>query len=318
MSATVLVVGEQQDGVIAESSYELTALARQLAEGGQVVVAGAGKGFAEAASGFAADRVCVLEGAHVADYTPDGYIAAMSALSSEIGAAVVLASTSAVGLDVAAGIAANLEFPLVSYATRARHEGEALVAESQLYGGKLIAESEVTGGRAVLTVIPGSNPAEPGYGSAGSVDTVAAAEGPGRITFKQLIKPEASGVDITKQDVLVSVGRGIESEENIELVKEFADAIGATISASRPIIDSGWLPKAFQVGKSGLTVKPKLYLAVGISGAPEHLQGMKDAETIIAINSDPNAPIFDVAHFGACGDLFEIIPALTERAKAGS
>lgn len=318
MTVTVLVVAEQQDGVIADSSYELTALALQLADGGQVVVAGAGRGFAEAASGFAADRVCVLEGAHVADYTPDGYVAAMSALSTEIGAAMVLASTSAVGLDVAGGVAANLKFPLVSYATRARHDGETLVTESQLYGGKLIAESEVMGGRAVLTVIPGSNPGESGHGSAGSVDTVPAAEGPGRITFRQLIKPEAGGVDITKQDVLVSVGRGIESEDNIELVKEFAEAIGATLSASRPIIDSGWLPKTFQVGKSGLTVKPKLYLAVGISGAPEHLQGMKDAEMIIAINSDPNAPIFDVAHFGACGDLFEIVPALTERAKGAS
>lgn len=317
MSATVLVVAEQLDGAIADSSYELTALARGLAGGGQVVVTGAGAGFAAAAPGFAADRVCVLEGAHVADYTPDGYIAAITALATDIGAGVVLASTSAVGLDVAAGVAAALSLPLVSYVTTARPEGETLVAESQLYAGKLIAESEVGGGRAVFTVIPGSNAAEPGRGSAGSVDTVAAAAGPGRITFRQLIRPEAGGVDITREDVLVSVGRGIESEDNIELVKEFADAIGATISASRPIIDSGWLPKTFQVGKSGLTVKPKLYLAVGISGAPEHLQGMKDAEMIIAINSDPKAPIFDVAHFGACGDLFDIIPALTERAKAG-
>lgn len=318
MTATVLVVAEQQDGVVADSAYQLTGLGRHLADGGQVVVAGAGTGFAEAAPGFAATRVCLLDGEDLADYTPDAYIAALGSLARDIDVTVVLASTSAVGLDVAAGLAAALDLPLVSYVTRATHEDGALVIESQLYGGKLIAESEVESGRGVLTVIPGSNPAEAGRGEAESVDTVPAAPGPRRITFKRLIRPEASGVDITKQEALVSVGRGIESEDNIELVKEFADAIGAAISASRPIIDSGWLPKAHQVGKSGLTVKPKLYFAVGISGAPEHLQGMKDAETIIAINTDRDAPIFDVAHFGACGDLFDIMPALTERAKAAS
>jgi electron transfer flavoprotein alpha subunit len=138
------------------------------------------------------------------------------------------------------------------------------------------------------------------------------------MTFKQMIRPEAGGIDITKEEILVSVGRGIESQENIELVEELATAIGGTISASRPIIDSGWLPKVRQVGKSGVTVKPKLYLAIGISGAPEHLQGMKDAEFIVAVNSDPNAPIFGVAHYGVCGDLFDVVPALTECAKANA
>jgi electron transfer flavoprotein alpha subunit len=150
------------------------------------------------------------------------------------------------------------------------------------------------------------------------VESVAAAASPGRMAFRGMIRPEAGGVDITKQEILVSVGRGIESQENIELVEELAEALGATVSASRPIIDSGWMPKVRQVGKSGLTVKPKLYLAVGISGAPEHLQGMKDAELIVAINTDPNAPIFDVADYGVCADLFDVVPALTECAKASA
>jgi electron transfer flavoprotein alpha subunit len=319
MSTNVLVIGEQLDGAVPDVAYELCGVGRSLATGGgSVVVAGAGDGFAAAAPGFAADRVCVLTGGSLADYTPDAAIAAFTAVARDVGADVVLAATSAVGIDVAAGLSAALGLPLVSYVTAARREGDALVSDSQLYGGKLYAESEVAAGRAVLTVIPGSNPAEPGHGTAGSVDSVAAEPGPGRITFKQMLRPEAAGVDITKEEILVSVGRGIESQDNIELVEELAEALGGTISASRPIIDNGWLPKARQVGKSGLTVKPKLYMAIGISGAPEHLQGMKDAELIVAINSDANAPIFDVAHYGICGDLFDIVPALTECAKAGS
>ena len=174
------------------------------------------------------------------------------------------------------------------------------------------------GGRAVLTVIPGSVSGDAGRGQAGAVESVAAAASPGRMTFRTMIRPEAGGVDITKEEILVSVGRGIENQENIELVEELATAIGGTISASRPIIDSGWLPKVRQVGKSGLTVKPKLYLAIGISGTPAHIQGMKDAELIVAVNTDANAPIFDVADYGICGDLFDVVPALTECAKANA
>jgi electron transfer flavoprotein alpha subunit len=318
MGATVLVVGEQLDGVLTDTTYELVALARQLADGGTVVAAGGGGGFESAAGSIAADRVCVLGGAHMADYTPEAYTAALGAVARECGAELIIAATSAVGIDTAAGVAAALGAPLVSYVIAARREGGDLVTTSQLYGGKLLAESEVGGGRAVLTVVPGSVAGEAGKGQAGAVENVAAAPGPGRMTFKRMIRPEAGGVDITKEEILVSVGRGIESQENIELVEELATAIGGTISASRPIIDSGWLPKVRQVGKSGVTVKPKLYLAIGISGAPEHLQGMKDAEFIVAVNSDPNAPIFGVAHYGVCGDLFDVVPALTECAKANA
>ncbi|MBX0330914.1 electron transfer flavoprotein subunit alpha/FixB family protein, partial [Oscillochloris sp. ZM17-4] len=127
-----------------------------------------------------------------------------------------------------------------------------------------------------------------------------------------LIRPEAGDIDITTYDKLVSVGRGIGGQENIELAQELAGALGAALSGSRPIIDAGWLPKTRQVGKSGLSVKPKLYLMLGISGAPEHLEGMKDAELIVAVNSDAKAPIFDVAHYGSTCDLFEVAEALLE------
>jgi len=123
-------------------------------------------------------------------------------------------------------------------------------------------------------------------------------------------------VDVTQQDMLVSVGRGIQTQDNIELAEELAAALGGVVSASRPVIDQGWLPLTRQVGKSGATVKPKLYLAAGISGAPEHVEGMKDSELIIAVNTDAQAPIFTVAHYGIVGELVEILPALTEAVKA--
>lgn len=316
--ATILVAAEYLDGRLADVTYELAGLARGLAGDGSVVVAGAGAGFGEAASTVAATSVINLQGPGLEAYVPDAYIAGIAGVARDTGADVVLASTSAIGLDVGAGVAAALSLPLVSYVVGATHDGGALVTQSQLYGGKLTAETEVPSGRGVLTVVPGTFPADAGRGTAGSVETMSAAAGPARMTFKQLLRPATADVDITKEDILVSVGRGIESPDNIQLVEELATALGGVISASRPVVDNGWLPKARQVGKSGATVKPKLYMAVGISGAPEHLQGMKDAECIVAINSDPNAPIFTVAHYGLCGDLFDIVPAITEQAKTSA
>jgi electron transfer flavoprotein alpha subunit len=133
------------------------------------------------------------------------------------------------------------------------------------------------------------------------------------MSLVQVTEPQSGDVDITTADLLVSVGRGIESQDNVELVQDLGDALGVPLSASRPVVDAGWLPKTRQVGKSGLKVKPKAYLAFGISGAPEHLEGMRDADLIIACNTDPGAPIFDVAHYGTTVDLFDLVPALTEK-----
>jgi electron transfer flavoprotein alpha subunit len=137
-----------------------------------------------------------------------------------------------------------------------------------------------------------------------------------KVGFVKWIEPAGGDVDITQQAILVSIGRGIGGAENIELAEELAAALGGAVSASRPVTDAGWLPKTRQVGKSGLTVKPKVYLALGISGAPEHLEGMRNSELIIAINTDPKAPIFDVAHYGATCDMLDLMPALTEAVRA--
>jgi electron transfer flavoprotein alpha subunit len=136
------------------------------------------------------------------------------------------------------------------------------------------------------------------------------------VHLKKYIDPEAGDVDLTKMDVLVAVGRGIQSRDNIALAEELAQALGGAVAGSRPVIDQGWLPLSRQVGKSGLAVKPKLYVALGISGAPEHIEGMKDAKMIVAVNSDARAPIFNVAHYGIVGDVLETLPALTEAIEA--
>jgi electron transfer flavoprotein alpha subunit len=206
----------------------------------------------------------------------------------------------------------------VAYCQGLTAEGGVVVARSQVYGGKVVATTR-TEGPAVFAVLPGSFPADAGRaGGRGERATLdAPAMGGLRTRFVSASEPEP-GIDITRAERLVAVGRGIGGPENLELVEDLAQALGAEVAASRPVVDSGWLPRPRQVGKSGMTVKPKLYFAVGISGAPEHLEGMRDSELIIAVNSDADAPIFEVAHYGTTIDLFDLLPVLSERLKAAA
>jgi electron transfer flavoprotein alpha subunit len=222
------------------------------------------------------------------------------------------------GLDQAAGLSGTLGWPLCAYCKDVALTDGALTAVSQIYGGKLLATAEVPGEHAICAMLTGAAAASAGRKS--GTPPVREISPPAldglRVRFKRLIQPEGGDVDITREGILVSVGRGIGSRDNIAVVEELAQALGGAVSSSRPIVDQGWLPKTRQVGKSGLSVKPRLYLAVGISGAPEHIEGMRGAELIVAINTDPGAPIFDVAHYGVVSDLFDVIPALTEKVKS--
>jgi len=137
-----------------------------------------------------------------------------------------------------------------------------------------------------------------------------------KVVFKRYLEPEAGDVDITKQNVLVGVGRGIQTQDNVQLAEDLAQVLDGAVCASRPVIDQGWLPLSRQVGKSGMSVKPRVYLALGISGAPEHWEGMQNSQCIIAVNTDPKAPIFDGAHYGVVGDVLELLPVLTDKLKA--
>lgn len=315
MANDILVLAEHAGGTLSDTTFELLGKAKELAgaTGGRAVVALLGDA-APADQLGSADAVVTVADDALAGYTAEGWERALGAVVEHVSPRLVLIANTTVGLDLAGALSVTWDAPLVAYATDVSIEGSSVVATAQVYGGKLLAEAELSGERGVVAVIAGSFPADAGR-AAGTpaVESVAAPAGELRTSFLALITPDAGDVDITAADLLVSVGRGIGTQDNLELVQELADALGAPLASSRPITDQGWLPKTRQVGKSGLKVKPKAYLTFGISGAPEHLEGMRDAELIIACNTDEAAPIFDVAHYGTTADLFDLVPALTER-----
>jgi electron transfer flavoprotein alpha subunit len=316
MANSILIYAEHLNGAVTEATFELITLARRMASetGASVeaaIIGSGASGFAEELGG--ADLILVGSTEELGAFNPQGHAAAFASIVSDREPSIVLVPYTSVGMDVASVTSALCDLPLVSYCLDVRASG-GLSATCQLYGGKIEADVEVDGDRAIFAMLSGCASADDGRsGGAAVIENVDVAPGDLAISFLSLAEPEGGDVDITSEDILVAIGRGIESEDNIEEAQGLADALGASLAASRPIIDQGWLPKSRQVGKSGLSVKPKVYLALGISGAPEHLEGMRDSSTIIAVNSDPQAPIFGVAHYGWVGDLFDFMPELTDR-----
>lgn len=314
----VFVVTEHLQGELTETSFELIAQARSIASqtGGQVVAGLVGSGISDLSTQLGgADRILVVDDAVFESFNPDAQSDVISSLME--GCSVVLVPYTSMGMDVASAISTTSGMPLVSFCTSVNTE-DGLGATCQLYAGKIEAEVTVDGDRAIFAVMAGSASADDGRsGGAGQVEQVDnPVGGKSRVRFLGLAEPEAGDVDITAEEVLVVVGRGIESEDNIEEAQELADVLGGAVAGSRPIIDQGWLPKTRQVGKSGLTVKPRVYLTLGVSGAPEHVEGMKDAGTIISVNTDPQAPVFGVADYGWVGDIFDLLPELIDKLEA--
>lgn len=319
-SQDILVLAETKQDKVADIALELLAAARELASatGGQVVAAvlsAAGEGYAAALA--AADRVLVINDPLLANYAPEPYVAVLEALVKQQAPRAVLVGSTTIGLDVGPLLAARLDAPVVDACQRVAAEGEVLKVTSSICGGKVLADSAVTAAPAILLMLPGAyRPTEQKGRAEVQTSGSPVPLAPGPVTFQEMIFPEAGDVDITQQEVLVAVGRGIQQQENLEIAEQLARTLGGELAASRPIVDQGWLPTTRQVGKSGMIVKPKLYLALGISGAPEHQEGMAGSELIIAVNTDPNAPIFDVAHYGTTLDLLDLVPALTEAIAA--
>jgi electron transfer flavoprotein alpha subunit len=313
MSNDILVITEHMDGKFSDVSFELVGKARELASalGGQVVAVVVGGGVE--ANVFASDSTIQIEDEALSQFNPEAYGKVIEALVREKSPKVVMFGWTVTGMDLAAWLSARTGAPCAAYAKDVRVEDGALVVSCQAYGGKLTAEVAPQGEMAIVACLAGSFPAEAGQGSTAAIKMASPVDLSAlKMKFVEAIKPAGGDVDITTQTKLVSVGRGIGGKENIELAEELAAKLGAVVSASRPVVDAGWLPRTRQVGKSGLKVKPKLYLMLGISGAPEHLEGMKNAELIIAINTDKKAPIFNVAHYGATADLFEVAEAMLE------
>ncbi len=318
MANDILILAEHLNGKLADIAFEMTGKAKQLAAafGGKAIAVLLGSGARSLAGSIGADAVVYVDDPALGEFNPEAYSRVLAALIKGHGPRLVMLGNTSVGMDLGAGLSVTTGLPLIAYVNGLAAEDGTLVATSQIYGGKIQAEAVPDGEACIVSCLAGAFPAEAGRGSA-PVEQIASPVPLDdlKVKFVKLIQPEGGDVDITQQPILVSIGRGIGGQENIELAQELAEALGCAVSASRPITDAGWLPKTRQVGKSGLTVKPKMYLALGISGAPEHLEGMRGAETIIAINTDPKAPIFDVAHYGATCDLLDLLPALTEKIK---
>ncbi|OFV79525.1 MAG: hypothetical protein A3D93_02085 [Acidobacteria bacterium RIFCSPHIGHO2_12_FULL_67_30] len=320
MAGNVWVLAETWRGQVSETTYELLALGRELAaELGvplQAVLLGHQVKSLTPQLG-AAESVVLVDHPALAEPALEPYTYALAQLVKARQPRCLLVPLTNISWEVLGLLPAALELPCANFCRDVRAADGKLQARCLLYGGKVEATAAVSAAPALFGILPGSRPAEKGRGEkAPAVEEVPVelAEA-ARVKFKKYLEPEAGDVDITQQTVLVSVGRGIQNQDNLALAEELAAALGGAVSGSRPVIDQGWLPLSRQVGKSGASVKPKLYLALGISGAPEHQEGMRNSELIVAVNTDPGAPIFAIAHFGVCADLFDIVPALTEEIK---
>lgn len=321
MAGNVWIVAEHWKGSISDATYEALALGGELAAGLGVrleaVLLGHGARGLTASLGRA-DAVLYVDHPALADAGGDQTSRALAALAAERAPALVLVPTTNVSWDLLGLLPARLGAPVVNFCREAVAAAGSLELTSLLYGGKMAATVTAGGGTVVVAVLPGARPAEAGKGGdPPEVEEVAVefVAGTG-IRWIEYEEPEAGDVDITQQDYLVAVGRGINNEANLEVAEDLAAALGGAVCGSRPVIDQGWLPLVRQVGKSGATVKPRLYVVAGISGAPEHVEGMKDAELIVAVNTDPGAPIFSVAHYGIVEDATDILEALAEAVRA--
>ncbi len=320
MNEDLVVVIEHVQGQVAEISYVAAAAARNLAQGlgGQVTAVLMAHNAQGLAADLAVDRVVYIDSPTLAEYEPDLCLAALDAAIGQLSPRVVLMGDTTIGAELAGRLSARRGWPLVSRCLRIRDDGAGYVA--QICGGKIIVQGPIPSPVAVLTLIPGGLKADAGRTTEPPpVTALGVPELPAsRTRLRGYVAPEAGDVDISKEPVLVAVGRGIQQEANLELAEELAGLLGGAVCASRPIVDQGWLPTSRLVGKSGKRVSPRLYLALGISGAPEHVEGMLDSETVIAINVDPAAPIFGVARWGTTTDMFDLLPVLIERLKAAA
>jgi electron transfer flavoprotein alpha subunit len=311
----VLVVADHRRGDLRDVSYELVTAGRDLADdlGGDLhaaVISGDTEEFAEKLNRDGVDAIHTV--ADGEEFNHDVYVQAVEALYDDLDPTAVIAPNSVNGLDYVPAVATRLDLPLVTDAIDFGYD-DGLEVTREMYGSKVETTVEVAEEPFVLTIRGGEWPAAESAGDATvesfDVDIDESALGSRVRGFEEV---GGGDVDIGEADFLVSVGRGIEEEENIELIEELAEVTGATLSSSRPIVDNGWLEKNRQVGQSGKQVTPDVYLAIGISGAVQHVAGMKGSDTIIAINTDPNAPIFDIADYGIVGDLFDVVPALID------
>jgi electron transfer flavoprotein alpha subunit len=319
--AELLVLAEHRMGELRDVTLELLSKGRVLAdENGldlTVVLFGHGiVGYADELSGYA-DNVLVIDHSDYADFNAEAYQQALSWLIGERKPKLTLMGHTSFGVDLAPALAVELGTPLATDCIDLSLDGSKVLVTRQVYGGKLNLEATLREADSyIVTIRPATFEADEPISERGEIIKLEApAVDVGHKRFIEYVESPPGEVDISEADILVSIGRGIKDEKNLPLIQELAAALRGEVGCSRPIVDKDWLPKDRQVGSSGKTVKPKLYLAAGISGSFQHVMGMKGAGLIVAINKDPKAPIFRIADYGVVDDLFKIVPALTQKVQ---
>ncbi|WP_274855459.1 electron transfer flavoprotein subunit alpha/FixB family protein [Bacillus methanolicus] len=319
MARKVLILGEVRDGSLRNVSFEAIAAAKAVAEGGEVV--GVLVGDAVSALGvelihYGADRVVVVEDEKLKQYTPDGYSQAlMAVIESENPEGIVFGHT-ALGKDLSPKIASKLNSGLISDVTGIEEAGGNLVFTRPIYSGKAFEKKIVTDGLIFATIRPNNiAPLEKDDSRNGEVTSLGVEIKDLRTIIKEVVRKTSEGVDLSEAKVIIAGGRGVKSAEGFEPLKELAKVLGGAVGASRGACDADYCDYSLQIGQTGKVVTPDLYIACGISGAIQHLAGMSNSKVIVAINKDPEANIFKVADYGIVGDLFEVVPMLTEEFK---
>ena len=315
MNSDVLVLAEVAGDSFIDPTFELLGRARELAAawGGRVLVLVLGP----SPDPTALDADIVLTVAHpmLDAYTPEAHARAAHHVVAELDPKLVLLANTTEGMDLGGALSLWCQRPLVAYAVDVRAEDDGIVATSQLFGGKLLAEVVLEGDRGICAVVGGSFPPARIPDCPPAIQAMAPPASLDDVTAVPLGTPpgEDEDIDISKAPMLVGIRRGLTSQDNVPVAKAFADALGASLSGTSQVCDLGWLPRTRHVGKSGVKVRPRAYLSFGISGAPEHLEGIRESELIIACNTDAAAPIFDAAQYGTTADAVELLKALTDR-----
>jgi len=311
----ILVIGEHSEGRVKKVTHELVSKAALLGDPVEVALVGRGIQGPETLGNFGAQKVYVIEAPALEKYNTLGMTKVLSDLIRETNPSIILGTASPMGKDLFPRLAARIGAGLATDCTDLKIEGERLVATRPIYAGKCFVDVRFETEIQMATARPNSFIPKETPGGRAEVIKKEIDPGPLRAVMREIVRGKSDRPDLTEASIIVSGGRSLKSPENFKILQDLADVLGATVGASRAAVDSGYAPHDMQVGQTGKTVNPNLYIACGISGAIQHLAGMRTSKVIVAINSDPNAPLFQKADYGIVGDLFQIVPMLTEELR---
>jgi electron transfer flavoprotein alpha subunit len=321
MTNNVLVIAEQRGGVLKKVSFEMLGVGAELAAalGGTVHAALLGSDLTElpkVLAQYGATKVYVADDEGLAAYSSEGYTDTLAAFVGKVEPAIILIGATAMGKDLGPRLAARLGVGLASDCTALEIDGGRLLATRPIFAGKALAKVRLTGDPQMATVRPNVLAApEPDESTTVTVEPVAALTDNVRAVVVDIVGAGEGEIDVAEADIIVTGGRGVGGPEGFAPVRSLAKTLGAAVGASRAAVDAGWIEHTHQVGQTGKTVTPNLYIACGVSGAIQHLAGMRTSKVIVAVNKDPDAPIFNLANYGIVGDLFEVVPLLEKELK---